>query len=86
MNRKSNHPRAVIESVVNSMSHRISKLSANEEIFRNNADYYNQALKREGYNETIEYMSDEKHTGENRGKSTASEQDKRNEHVKGKEN
>ena len=44
VNKKSNHPKAVIKSIVNSVSHRISKLSANISVFEQNAQYYNEAL------------------------------------------
>ena len=44
INKESNHPKSVIKAIVNSVSNRISSLSANEEIFRQNEDYYNEAL------------------------------------------
>ena len=42
------------------MSTRISRLSANEDIFRANEDYYNGALARAGFSEKIEYLVQEK--------------------------
>ena len=56
INKKSNHPKAVVKSIVKSISNRISKLSANEGIFKRNENYYNEALTRAGYEERIEYQ------------------------------
>ena len=52
---KSNHPRAITKSIVKNVANRISKLSANMDIFTENAEYYNRALARAGYTQTIEY-------------------------------
>ena len=41
------------------MSTRISRLSANEDIFRANEEYYNEALARAGFSEKIEYLAQE---------------------------
>ena len=50
----------MIKSIVSSVSHRISRLSANETIVRQNENYYNQALERAGYVEKIEYLGKNK--------------------------
>ena len=49
-----------VKSIVKSVSTRISRLSANEDIFRANEDYYNGALARAGFSEKIEYLVQEK--------------------------
>ena len=56
VNSRSNHPKVILNSIVKSVSNRISKLSANIEFFKLNEDYYNEALGRAGYKEKIEYM------------------------------
>ena len=60
INRKSNHPKSIIKQLVKSISNRISKLSANEEIFKQNEEYYNEALRRAGYEDKIEYLDNER--------------------------
>ena len=56
VNRNSNHPGSVIKSIVKSVSNRITRLSANKEIFEQNQEYYNSALERAGYLDKIEYL------------------------------
>ena len=54
------------------MSSRITRLSADREIFEQNQEYYNSALERAGYSDKIEYMGvDEVDRGNNvdRGRS-----------------
>ena len=46
----------MFNSVVKAVSYRISKLSANKQIFDNNAGYYNQALAKAGYTERIQFI------------------------------
>ena len=48
------------KSIVKSVSTRISRLSANESIFKSNEDYYNEALAKAGYSDKILYLDKQK--------------------------
>ena len=65
VNRNSNHPGSVIKSIVKSVSNRITRLSANKEIFEQNQEYYNSALERAGYLDKIEYLKVDKTVSNN---------------------
>ena len=57
VNKKSNHPRNIVGSIVGNVSLRISKLSANKDIFDKHAKYYNNALNSAGFTENIKYKN-----------------------------
>ena len=52
---KSNHPPAILKQIPISIQNRLSNLSANETIFNEAVPYYDDALKRSGFNHTFEY-------------------------------
>lgn len=52
----SNHPGTIKLGLIGGLSKRISRISANEEIFRESADYYNKVLLAAGYREGIKYI------------------------------
>jgi hypothetical protein len=52
---QSNHPPNIIKQVPLAIEKRISNLSANEEIFKAATPFYEDALRKSGYNHTFEY-------------------------------
>ena len=83
VNCNSNHPYAVIKSVVKVISHRISKLSANNQIFNDNAEYYNKALARAGYVEKIQFNNNnQSNTINNSSNSSSNDMVNNNQHPK----
>ena len=55
INVKSNHPPNIIKGIPKMISDRISKISSNENVFKNAAPQFNNALKSCGYNEEIKF-------------------------------
>ncbi len=55
INKESNHPPTIIKNLPASISRRVSDISYDEEIFRNSAPYYENALKSSGYAENLSY-------------------------------
>ena len=51
----SNHPPSIIRNIPQSINKRLSKISANEEIFNTAAPLYQTELTKNGYNHTLEY-------------------------------
>jgi len=51
----SNHPPSIIKQIPISIETRLSKLSSNENIFKQATPYYEEALKRAGYNHQFNY-------------------------------
>ena len=60
MNAKSNHPPNIIKHLPDSINHRISEISCNEEEFNKAKTIYDTALQSTGYTE--ETLSYNKHT------------------------
>ena len=62
VNKLSNHPPKILKQIPNSISVRISNNSANEQIFNESAIYYNNILRKSGYDDEISYIenTDEK--------------------------
>ena len=58
INKLSNHPPAITKHIPRSVSKRISSNSSNEQIFRNSAPYFDNILKRSGYDQPIQYFKD----------------------------
>ena len=52
---ESDHPPTILKQLPIAVEKRISDLSANEEIFNNAKNYYQEALKKSGYNYQIKY-------------------------------
>ena len=52
---KSNHPPTILKQIPLSIQNRLSNLSANETIFNEALPYYDDALKRSGYNHKFKY-------------------------------
>lgn len=55
---ESNHPPCITKQIPKGVSKRISNNSANEDIFSEAAPYYNEALRKCGYNEPLIYCPD----------------------------
>ena len=55
----SNHPPSVLKQIPKSISKRISNNSSSKEIFDESANIYNEALRKSGYTEKLEYCPDE---------------------------
>ena len=54
----SNHPPSIIKQIPIAIEKRISKLSSNEQVFLDAAPFYNNALKRSGYDHELTYNKD----------------------------
>ena len=52
---KSNHPPCIIKQIPIAIQKRLSNLSSNEEIFKKATPYYEEALKRSGYNHNFKF-------------------------------
>ena len=65
VNRDSNHPPHIIKQIPIAVEKRISALSSTEEIFRNAAPMYDNALKASGYDKKIQYNEESKNRGGN---------------------
>ena len=57
---KSNHPTNIIKQLPLSVEKRLSTLSANENIFKESAKHYQEALNKFGYIHKLQYISKEK--------------------------
>ena len=55
VNRKSNHPPSVLKQIPNGVAKRLSDISSSEEIFRNAAPEYQEALRKSGYTDELRY-------------------------------
>ena len=62
----SNHPPNVIKQIPLSIQTRLSNLSSNEQIFQESLPYYQEALKRSGYNHKFTYSKSTNHQSKNR--------------------
>ena len=56
INISSNHPSNIIKQIPTIISKRISEISSSEEIFKNAAPYYEDALKASGYQQKLSYQ------------------------------
>ncbi len=56
ININSNHPSNIKNHIVRNVSLRLSKISATKQIFTDNSTHYNEALKRSGFREKLEYI------------------------------
>ena len=68
INKNSNHPPTVLRQLAKSVSKRISETSSNEQIFKESIPIYEEALKKSGFHEKLEYVREEvyKHGKEKR--------------------
>ena len=57
VHRESNHPPSVIKTLPEMIEKRISELSSTKEIFDDAKGHYEEALKKSGYNKTLEYKA-----------------------------
>ena len=55
VNKASNHPPSVLENIPLGINKRLSRISANEEIFNNAAPPYQEALEKSGYNHQLKF-------------------------------
>lgn len=55
VHRSSNHPRGILENIPKSVNKRLSKISANEDIFNSAAPPYQEALASSGYNFKLKF-------------------------------
>ena len=59
INKNSNDPPTVLRQLAKSVSKRISETSSNEEIFKESIPIYEEALKKSGFHEKLEYVREE---------------------------
>ena len=59
INKNSNHPPTVPRQLAKSVSKRISETSSNEQIFKESIPIYEEALKKSGFHEKLEYVREE---------------------------
>ena len=57
--KNSNHPPTVLRQLTKSVSKRISETSSNEQIFKEPIPIYEEALKKWGFHEKLEYVTEE---------------------------
>ena len=69
ININSNHPSNIIKQIPTIISKRMSEISSNEEIFKNAAPYYENALKASGYQQKLSYQSETLNEGNRRNRS-----------------
>ena len=55
INVNSNHPAIIIKQIPVSINRRLSNLSSNEEVFLNNVQPYQEALKKSGFQDELTY-------------------------------
>ena len=55
VHRSSNHPRGILENIPKSVNKRLSKISANEDVFNSAVPPYQEALVRSGYDFKLKY-------------------------------
>ena len=60
IDRRSNHPPAILKELPAAISRRLTHISHDEEVFNSAAPLYNDALRRSGYTEEIAYAPDQK--------------------------
>ena len=60
INKQSNHPPAIINSLPSAIARRLTHISHDKEVFEEAAPLYNEALKSSGYTEDITYVEDRK--------------------------
>ena len=68
INVNSNHPPNIIKTIPEIISKRISDISSNEDIFKQAAPYYNNALSNSGYKDKISYTREQERNPKNRGR------------------
>ena len=56
VHKDSNHPPSVLKQIPNGIARRLSDISASQEIFQQAAPEYEEALKRSGFDEKLEYQ------------------------------
>ena len=59
INKNSNHTPTVLRQLRKSVSKRISETSSNEQIFKDSILIYEEALKKSGFHEKLEYVREE---------------------------
>ena len=69
ININSNHPSDIIKQIPTIISKRISEISSNEEIFKNAAPYYENALEASGHQQKLSYQSEILNEGSRRNRS-----------------
>ena len=65
---QSNHPKSILENIPKSVNRRLSKISANEEIFNTAAPPFQEALQKSGYSFKLKFEAPEKKTRKNRNR------------------
>ena len=58
-NKNSNHPPTALRQLAKSVSKTISETSSNEQIFKESIPIYEEALKKSGFHEKLEYVRGE---------------------------
>ena len=65
---QSNHPKSILENIPKSVNRRLSKISANEEIFNTAAPPFQEALQKSGYSFKLKFEAPEKKIRKNRNR------------------
>ena len=68
VHQQSNHPKGILENIPKSVNRRLSKISANEEIFNTAAPPYQEALQKSGYTFKLKYEPPFMHQRRNRNR------------------
>ena len=68
VHRQSIHPKSILENIPKSVNRRLSKISANEEIFNTAAPPFQEALQKSGYPFKLKFEAPEKKTRKNRNR------------------
>ena len=61
VHKSSNHPPNILKQIPKGIAKRLSEISSNEEIFKEAAPVYEAALRKSGFDETLEYCEDQPH-------------------------
>ena len=56
IHRKSNHPPSIVKQIPTMIGKRLSELSKNEQVFEEARPKYEEALRKSGYNDTLQYI------------------------------
>ena len=68
VHKDSNHPPNIIKKLPSMIERRISDLSATKEIFDSSKIYYEQALKKSGYDAKLQYVPPQENLGRRRNR------------------
>ena len=55
VNSNSNHPPSILKNIPKSVNRRLSKISSNEQVFKDSIPPFQEALEKSGYSHTLKY-------------------------------